>query len=429
MLYPTLQHVQAIIQRINATQNTKITIINGGQLKFALEKPRMSIYGRELYPQLYQKAAVLMETLTKAHALSDGNKRVAMMVAETMVSINGGILVLPLKSIRFSVNTAMDANDEMSDTIQQWFKVHTATDGCSLCMMLVELDEEKSVIKGMLERGRVDDANRLFDGWMAFDNYPNNRRACDEMINEWERTEKAAAAHAAIQSADNWGSAWASFVSQRSLPHSHYDPPTYDAVHELQYNHNSMTELHAAEEWICRESAICKSTTDASLVLQNALRLEHYGMYYDAIDMYERLRGLGGDESQAVFHIATIMQYGLHDPKSALKYWNIFLKNHPDSNNGNLHVGLVLADLGRYSDALARLEKMPQGYPNINIHRGHVYAYMDRYDRTIEFCRKELVVNPDNPDAHVLMGMSYFQRGDRQKAFECYNRAAETWSD
>lgn len=48
-----------------------------------------------------------------------------------------------------------------------------------------------------------------------------------------------------------------------------------------------MAELLAAEERVCQESAKCKSTTDASLALQNALRLERHGMY-------ERLRGLDG---------------------------------------------------------------------------------------------------------------------------------------
>ena len=249
-----------------------------------------------------------------------------MIVAETVVRINGGILVLPLKSIRFSVNTAMDANDEMSDMVRQWFKVHTAMDGCTLCAMLAELDEEKFVIKGLLEKGRRDDVDRLFDEWMAFDNYPDNRRECDEMINEWKKAEKSAA-HTTNQSADSWGSAWTSFMRRRGLPHSHHDAP-YEA-HKLQYRHNGMVELLAAEERVCRESTTCKDTKDASLVRQNALRLERYDMHHDAIDMYERLRGLDSDESHALFHIATVMQYELNDPKPALKYWNMFLKKPP----------------------------------------------------------------------------------------------------
>ncbi len=47
-----------------------------------------SLYGHELYPELYQKAATIMEVLTKSHVLSDGNKRCAMKVAELMISYN-----------------------------------------------------------------------------------------------------------------------------------------------------------------------------------------------------------------------------------------------------------------------------------------------------------------------------------------------------
>lgn len=97
--------------------------------------------------------------------------------------------------------------------------------------MLAELDEEKFMIKGMLEQGREDDANRLFDEWMAFDNYPDNRRACDEMISGWEKTKTPTTTHADIRGAGGWASAWASFMSRRDLPHPHYDPPYDIAVH------------------------------------------------------------------------------------------------------------------------------------------------------------------------------------------------------
>lgn len=190
MHYPTLQHVEAVIRWLNHAHDAKISIINKGQLEFALKKPQMILYGNEQYPELYQKAATLMETITKAHTLSDGNKRVAMMTAGAMLRINGGRLVLPLKSIRLSVDAAMDSDDAMSEIIQQWFKVHTATDMCSLCSMLAELDEEESIIRELLGQGREDDADRLLDRWMAFDNYPDNKKACDDLIRSWKKYKK-----------------------------------------------------------------------------------------------------------------------------------------------------------------------------------------------------------------------------------------------
>ena len=83
MHYPTPQDVERIVAEISKQDKTKITIINRGQLEFALEKPRMHVYGHEQYPELYQKAATVMEVLTKSHVLSDGNKRCAMRVART----------------------------------------------------------------------------------------------------------------------------------------------------------------------------------------------------------------------------------------------------------------------------------------------------------------------------------------------------------
>ena len=74
MHYPTVQDVEAIIKKINEHDKMNATIINEGQLEFALARPRIQVYGHEHYPELCHKAAILMEGLTKSHALSDGNK-------------------------------------------------------------------------------------------------------------------------------------------------------------------------------------------------------------------------------------------------------------------------------------------------------------------------------------------------------------------
>ncbi|MCG8620967.1 MAG: tetratricopeptide repeat protein, partial [Proteobacteria bacterium] len=432
MYYPTLQHVKAIIRRINSAHNAKIVITNSGQLEFALAKPKMSIYGGEQYHKMYQKAATLMETITKAHALSDGNKRVAMMVAQTMVEINGGRLVLPLKSIRLSVDTAMDAEGAMPEIIQQWFKVHIATDAYSLCSMLAELDEEEGIIRSMLEQGREADANSLLDRWMVFDNYPEHRRACGDLINSWKKTQEASdASRAANRDAGGWRPAWTKFMATRDLPHASYDPP-YDYGGDsdgLHYNHNSMAELRDAEERVRKESARYRESTDAPLVLQNALRLERHGMYDDAVGVFERLRGIGPDESRAAFHMALIMQYRMGDFESALKYWSVYLKYRPDEPAGNLQTGLTLMELKRYSDALDHLEKIPDEYPNIDIYKGEVYARMGKHDRAIEFYRKALSANQYSVDAHGLMGISYASIGDLEHALECFDKVVEIQPD
>ena len=66
--YLTVHHVEMIIHDIGRTENTKLVITNRGHLEFALEKPKMIVYGSEQYLELYRKAVTLTETITKAHA-------------------------------------------------------------------------------------------------------------------------------------------------------------------------------------------------------------------------------------------------------------------------------------------------------------------------------------------------------------------------
>lgn len=50
-----------------------------GKLDAALAAPRASMFGEDLYPDVASKAAVLFWGLVRAHAFSDGNKRVALL--------------------------------------------------------------------------------------------------------------------------------------------------------------------------------------------------------------------------------------------------------------------------------------------------------------------------------------------------------------
>lgn len=426
MYYPTIQHVKAIIEEINKSQHTKIVIINSGQLEFALEKPKMNIYGNEKYSKLYQKAAILMETITKAHALSDGNKRTAMLTAQAMIRANGGMLILPLKSIRLAVDTAKDTENTMSEIIQQWFKTHIAMDVCQLCAMLTELDEEEGVIKEMPKQDRTKDVNDLLNRWMVFDNYPESKDASSELIRKWgERENLRVTEHATIQNTNHWPHIWNSFMSLRHMPHAQRDYPTSHSgdTHELKYNYNNMVEIQAAENRINEEVAKCKEMKDASLVHKNALRLERYGMYNDAIDMFDKLRTLSNDESHAVFHIAIITQEELNDAKSAMKYWNLYIKSCPDDPLGHLGMGRAFIQLGQYSDALdcfAIVSSENLDYTGIDFDKGFAHYNLHNYNKAIECCKKEILINPRNAQAYEIMGIAYANIGNHERAAKCF---------
>jgi death-on-curing protein len=60
-----------------------------GLLESALARPRASVFGQDAYPDVWQKAAALMESLARNHALVDGNKRISWYAAWVFLHLNG----------------------------------------------------------------------------------------------------------------------------------------------------------------------------------------------------------------------------------------------------------------------------------------------------------------------------------------------------
>lgn len=58
-------------------------------LESAVEQPRMTFGGEDLYPDLPSKAAALGFSLIKNHPFVDGNKRVGHAALETFLVLNG----------------------------------------------------------------------------------------------------------------------------------------------------------------------------------------------------------------------------------------------------------------------------------------------------------------------------------------------------
>lgn len=59
-----------------------------GLLDAAAARPPATVFGVDAYPDLYTKAAALLQSLARNHALVDGNKRTAWASAWTFLHIN-----------------------------------------------------------------------------------------------------------------------------------------------------------------------------------------------------------------------------------------------------------------------------------------------------------------------------------------------------
>ncbi|MGI8647952.1 MAG: type II toxin-antitoxin system death-on-curing family toxin [Acidimicrobiales bacterium] len=66
-----------------------VTVLDYGLLESALARPQASVFGEDAYPTIFEKAAALLESLARNHALADGNKRCAWMGTVLFLGLNG----------------------------------------------------------------------------------------------------------------------------------------------------------------------------------------------------------------------------------------------------------------------------------------------------------------------------------------------------
>ena len=60
-----------------------------GLLGSAVARPQTSVFGEDAYPDLWTKAAALLQSIVNNHALVDGNKRLGWLSTAVFLEING----------------------------------------------------------------------------------------------------------------------------------------------------------------------------------------------------------------------------------------------------------------------------------------------------------------------------------------------------
>ncbi|CAN5386381.1 type II toxin-antitoxin system death-on-curing family toxin [soil metagenome] len=65
-----------------------------GLLEAAAARPRASAFGKDAYPSVHDKAAALLHSTVRNHALVDGNKRLGLAVVIAFYGMNGHRLTL-----------------------------------------------------------------------------------------------------------------------------------------------------------------------------------------------------------------------------------------------------------------------------------------------------------------------------------------------
>ncbi len=91
MIYLTVPELLHVGER--ATRG-EVLIRDVGLLESALARPRASAFGQDAYADLEEKAAALLHSLARNHALVDGNKRLALAATIAFLGLNGRRLTL-----------------------------------------------------------------------------------------------------------------------------------------------------------------------------------------------------------------------------------------------------------------------------------------------------------------------------------------------
>lgn len=91
MIFLDLDALMHVAQR---TLGTEPDVRDLGLLESALARPQASAFGQDAYGDIHEKAAALLHSLARNHALIDGNKRLALGATIAFYGMNGKRLTL-----------------------------------------------------------------------------------------------------------------------------------------------------------------------------------------------------------------------------------------------------------------------------------------------------------------------------------------------
>ena len=411
--------IMDMLGTLNRRHRVNATVMNKGQLEAALEKPDLSMFGKVFYPELHQKAAILMESLCKSHCLSDGNKRTSMMAAEYLVSANGATLVLPLKSIRLTVDCAMDKDDKMSDELIMWFKTHIAQDPIQLSIMFEELIEERLIVTTLLSQGEYDKAEKIVDKWLVFDNYPESKAMWDDLMDKWKKRDRSMGSEPGA-SRSNF-SPWLSISPELRIEDSVNLAsilPDARATNPV-YTEHSMSELKRVENYIQAQSA--QST--ASSLQRAAGILERFHSHKNACMVYDKLIEVEGRSNRIMhrklFNLVFSEQYN-----EALALSNQLLELDQNSvhvNKLRARTCNIMGDrLSALESANRVLKQIPDDLPMLKI---KVDIIREDYPSDATKLDREIYrLDPDDLVSAKNMAVSLSDQGRNEEAIKLFDK-------
>ena len=124
MNYHTPEQVLFIHSRLVAETGGSHGVRDLGLLESAVARPQATFDGKELYPDLFTKAASLMDSLVNNHPFIDGNKRTGVTAAGLFLRINGRKLDASSEDLEACTRRVVAKGMEISE-LADWMRTNS----------------------------------------------------------------------------------------------------------------------------------------------------------------------------------------------------------------------------------------------------------------------------------------------------------------
>lgn len=123
LVYLNAEHLELVHAGILAKSGGLFGTREPGVLVGLESSLRQSVFGKELHPTLFHKAAVYMRTIITRHPFLDGNKRTGMISAFTFLELNGYRMTTTDSEV-FEYALLVATEKPENDAITAWLKSH-----------------------------------------------------------------------------------------------------------------------------------------------------------------------------------------------------------------------------------------------------------------------------------------------------------------
>lgn len=115
---------QKVIERYSPLE--EVRVVSASALNMIVNLPEQYVFGKSLYPTLFDKAAIIYIQLIKKHVFANANKRTAYLTLVNFLWLNGYRFVVPGKEAEdYTVDLAVQPlTDELVRECRDWIGQH-----------------------------------------------------------------------------------------------------------------------------------------------------------------------------------------------------------------------------------------------------------------------------------------------------------------